>query len=310
MNKDYKKVAILVSANLLPGHGELRDDVFELEEEIGKLRPAFADNGMELSLVDWREAPACASDYDAMLPLFVWDYFEGHEQEFMTAMAQVCQQTQLLNRFDVITWNANKEYLNELESLGAPTIPTYRLERVTEAGIARAFEHLACEKIVIKPEVGGGAWRQVLYEKGAPLPDKDLMPPSSALVQPFLRSVQDEGEFSFLYFGGHFSHAVLKRPKAGDYRVQSLYGGHEEAYSPTAQERTQARAVLDVLSYTPLYARIDLLRGDHGRLLLIELEMIEPYLYLPFAEGAGADNKGAQRLAKALVKAMDKVQTK
>jgi len=122
------------------------------------------------------------------------------------------------------------------------------------------------------------------------------------MIQAFLPSVVEEGEYSFLYFGGQFSHGLIKRPKKGDYRIQSLYGGTEETYEPSSQERASACAVLNALSFTPLYARVDLLRGRDGKLKLIELEMIEPYLYLAHAKGEGGENKGAQKLAEALVK--------
>ena len=122
------------------------------------------------------------------------------------------------------------------------------------------------------------------------------------MIQAFLPSVIEEGEYSFLYFGGSFSHALIKRPKKGGYRIQSLYGGTEETYTPSKQERVSARSVLNALTFTPLYARVDLLRGRDGKLKLIELEMLEPYLYLAHAEGEGGENKGAQKLATALEK--------
>ena len=300
-----KKVAVLISDNLMPGHTEQREDLFELEEELGKLGPAFKRRGIVLDQVRWREAAEKASDYDAMLPLLVWDYFEGNEEAFRAEMAKVSQQTMLLNDYDIITWNANKSYLDELERAGAPVIETITLDRVTQAGIAKAFEELRTDKIVIKPQIGGGAWRQALYEKGDPFPDKNDLPPEGALVQAFLPSVQSEGEYSFLYFGGKFSHALVKRPKGGDYRIQSIYGGSEETYEPTARERETAREILNALEFTPLYARVDLLRGLDGSLKLIELELIEPYLYLGHSEGEGADNKGANLLAEALLKKLD-----
>jgi len=161
---------------------------------------------------------------------------------------------------------------------------------------------LSTDKVVIKPQIGGGAWRQVLYSKGEPFPSKDELPPEAALIQAFLPSVQSEGEYSFLYFGGQFSHAVLKQAKAGEYRIQSVYGGRETTYVPTREDRDAARAVLDVLDFTPLYARVDLLRGLDGRLKLIELEMIEPYLYLPHAKVVNSINQGAVNFTKALKK--------
>ena len=297
-----KKIAVLVSDNLLPGGEDTREDVFELDEEMGKIIPAFAALDMEASLVRWREAAARAGDFDAMLPLFVWDYFEGNETAFLAEMAKASKLTKIFNTVDVLEWNANKSYLGELAGHGAPVIETVTLDRVTNAGVAKAFETLGTDEVVIKPQVGGGAWRQVLYTKGDPFPDRSELPPEEAMVQAFLPSVQSEGEYSFLFFGGQFSHGLVKRPKDGDYRIQSLYGGTEEVYAPTASERESARLVLDTLDFTPLYARVDLLRGLDGRLKLIELEMIEPYLYLPYADGEGGENTGALKLGRALLK--------
>ena len=301
-----KKIAILASDNMMPGHANEREDSFERDEEMGKLVPAFAAQGMELDLIRWRDAAEKADDYDAMLPLLVWDYFEGNEAAFTAEMAKAETKTKLFNNFKTLRWNANKSYLDELENHGAPVISTITVKRVTETGVSRAFEELETETLVIKPQVGGGAWRQVLYKKGDPFPSKDDLPPEGAMIQAFLPSVVKEGEYSFLYFGGQFSHGLIKRPKSGDYRIQSLYGGTEETYEPSSQERASAREVLDALDFTPLYARVDLLRGRDGKLKLIELEMIEPYLYLAHAEGEGADNKGAQKLAKALAKKLTK----
>jgi glutathione synthase/RimK-type ligase-like ATP-grasp enzyme len=295
-------VAILVSDNMLPDSEDARTDLFELEEQMGKLVPAFAAHDMKLDLVRWREAADKAEHYSAMLPLFVWDYFEGNEKAFLNEMAKVDSKTNLFNPYSVLKWNAVKNYLEELERQGAPVIRTLTVERVSERNITAAFETLKTDTLVIKPQVGGGAWRQVLYKQGDPFPAKDTLPPEAALIQAFLPSVQSEGEYSFLYFGGQFSHAVNKTPKAGDYRIQSIYGGKETPYTPTPRERDSARSVLDSLDFTPLYARVDLLRGRDGQLKLIELEMLEPYLYLPFAEGEGGENEGAQKLAKALKK--------
>ena len=297
-----KKIAVLASDNMMPGHPNERGDAFERDEEMGKLIPAFAAQGMALDLLPWREAAQRADDYDAMLPLLVWDYFEGNEAAFTAEMAKVEAKTKLFNTFKTLSWNSNKSYLDELETEGAPVISTITVDRVTETNVARAFAQLETDTLVIKPQVGGGAWRQVLYKQGEAFPSKDALPPEGAMIQAFLPSVLEEGEYSFLYFGGKFSHGLIKRPKKGDYRIQSLYGGTEETYDPSTQERNSARAVLNALDFTPLYARVDLLRGLDGKLKLIELEMIEPYLYLGHAEGEGAENKGAQKLAEALAK--------
>ena len=89
-----------------------------------------------------------------------------------------------------------------------------------------------------------------------------------------------------------------------------MYGGHEETYVPTEAERETARSVLDILDELPLYARVDLLRGRDGQLKLIELEMIEPYLYLPHSPGEAGENEGAKNFAKALKTRLEKVKFK
>lgn len=294
------KIALLLSDNLLPDAENARPDIFELDEEVGKLTPALAAEGFDLELVRWRDIAERAGEFAAILPLMVWDYFEGNEDTFLSAIAKAESVTPVFNGFDILKWNADKSYLDELEARGAPVISTISVDRVTPSNVERAFTELETESLVIKPRVGGGAWRQVLHKQGDPFPEADTLPPEGALLQAFLPSVTEEGEYSFLYFGGRFSHAARKTPKAGDYRIQSIYGGAEETYTPSQSELSSARDILDVLDFIPLYARVDLLRGQDGRLKLIELELIEPYLYLPHAKGEGGENEGAKKFAAAL----------
>ena len=122
------------------------------------------------------------------------------------------------------------------------------------------------------------------------------------MIKPFLPSVREEGEYSLIFFGNDYSHALIKKPKSGDYRIQSLYGGTEETYSQTINEINEAHKILNTLPFEPLYARVDLLRGNDDELKLIELEMIEPYLYLSHSTGTEKNNTGAQKLASALIK--------
>lgn len=301
-----KKTALLMSANLLPDSDDQREDAFEFTEQMGKLIPAFAQHGMTLETVLWEDAPDKAADYDMIMPLMVWDYAEGKRRQFLTAMGKIAAKTRLMNSYETLAWNSDKHYLDDLAKKGAPVISTLSVDRVTEAAINRAYTQLKTDHIVIKPRIGAGAWRQISLKQGDPLPPRSDWPPDEALIQPFQSAVQTEGEYSLLYFGGLFSHAVLKQPKAGEYRIQSLYGGTEESFTPTSEHLTVAKRILNVLDFTPLYARIDLLRGRDGKLKLIELELVEPYLYLPHSDGDGAENKGAQMLAKAARRRIDR----
>ena len=100
------------------------------------------------------------------------------------------------------------------------------------------------------------------------------------MIQPFFHQVQMEGEYSFVFVDGDFCHAVIKKPKQGDYRVQSIYGGYEKKITPNCRDLTSAYNVIDALPLQmPLYARIDMIRGHDNQLMLMEAELIEPYLY-------------------------------
>ena len=118
----------------------------------------------------WQEAPEKAADYALMMPLMVWDYAQGKRREFLKAMAKIASKTQLLNGYDVLEWNTDKHYLEVLAKKGAPVISTLSVDGITKAGIARAFQTLKTDHIVIKPRIGAGAWRQVSLKLGDPLP--------------------------------------------------------------------------------------------------------------------------------------------
>lgn len=293
-------VGILVSDNMLPGSPQERPDAFERDEQMSKLTPACANAGIKLDFVRWRQAAEQAREFAALLPLFVWDYSEGNEREFLQQIRAAAEHTRVLNPPDLLAWNADKSYLIDLDASGVPTIPTRVLEQVTLANVQRAFDEFAVDTLVIKPQVGGSAWRQVLQHRDQPLASSDMLPPDRALLQAFLPSVRDEGEYSLIFIDGHYSHALIKRPVGDDYRVQSIYGGTEETYTATASDRSSGERVLAALETVPLYARIDLLRGLDGELRVIELEMIEPYLYFPHAPGDGANNLAAKKLAESL----------
>ena len=295
------RIALLASSNVMPGAEDSRVDAFEFEEEVATLAPAFAARGMALEARLWDDAAHYARDYDALLPLMVWDYFEGNEARFLTAMEVASDKARVFNDPATLRWNADKRYLQGLAAKGAPVIPTASVDAVSEDAAHRAAETFDTDRLVIKPQVGGGAWRQALWSTDKPWPEASALPPAAALIQPFLPSIQTEGEYSLLFFGGRFSHALVKRAQPGDYRIQSSYGGMEEKVELTDEALAVAHAVLESLDDTPLYARVDLVRGLDGKLALIEIELIEPYLYLPMAEvGEDGLNTGALMLADAL----------
>jgi hypothetical protein len=133
--------------------------------------------------------------------------------------------------------------------------------------------------VVVKRQVGAGAEGQSIFRRADAL-DPNWSMSRAAMIQPFQPAIQSEGEYSFVFVDGKFSHCTLKRAASGDYRIQSLYGGTEMKVEPSDQDKRSASWIVELLPLpTPLYARIDMVRGNEGQLLLMEAELIEPYLY-------------------------------
>jgi len=272
------RIAFLTAACMFRDNPEARADAFEYEREIAALQPACAAAGLTLEPVIWDDPDFDPSAFDAAVVGTCWDYMEKPDA-FMAALERIDAATRLFNPLDLIRWNSRKTYLKDLAARGAPMIPTLWADRADAETLTGAFDALGCEDIVVKPVLGAGAWRQARLRRGEALPAAEALPPAACMIQPFLPAVAEEGEYAFLFFGGEFSHCARKIPAKGDYRVQSEFGGHEEVHVPSAEELALARSVLDFVDGDPLYARVDMLRGLDGQLALIEIELIEPYLY-------------------------------
>lgn len=267
-------IAYLASEVTLPGSPIRRADAFEHDYMMSLLRPAFERRGARLTDIAWDDQRANWAAFDAALIGTAWDYWDRME-DFLDQLALIESQVPLFNRADLVRWNIHKRYLKDLEARGARLIPTIWLDRPDEASVRSAFDELGTKDLVLKRQIGAGADGQVRLRRGDAVPQ--LRHPMMA--QAFLPSIEREGELSFIFVDRKLSHALLKRPAAGDYRIQSLYGGTEEAIVPATKDIEAAKAVLSALDAPPLYARVDMIRGDGGALLLMELELIEPYLY-------------------------------
>ncbi len=269
-----RQIAYLSSKKTLPGSPMRRSDAFEHDRMMAALRPPFDALDMSVHDVDWADPSQDWASYDAAIIGTTWDYWDYAEQ-FLETLTRIEQETRLFNSAAQVRWNSHKGYLKDLEQKGARLIPTLWIDRMDDAQYADAFEQLGSEDLVFKRQVGAGADGQYRLSPTDPRPDM----PHPMMVQPFLSMIQEEGEYSFIFIDGDFSHALLKQAKAGDYRIQSTYGGRETAILPGTDDLAEAARVLETLDEKPLYARVDMLRGEDGRLLLMELELIEPYLY-------------------------------
>jgi len=222
--------------------------------------------------------------YDLVLIRSTWDY-ASRSAEFLDTLRTIeASSAHLENPLRVVEWNIDKCYLRELDARGVPVVPSVWGTSGTADVFSTLFTTLLDREIVIKPNVSGGA--KDTFRLHAPLSDVmlqqlvDTFAGRDWFAQPFVRSVVTEGEYSLFYFDGHYSHAIQKVPKPGDFRVQEEHGGAIIAVPATAELQQVAEQVLAAIAPVPFQARIDLIRLDDGRLALMEAELIEPSLYL------------------------------
>jgi glutathione synthase/RimK-type ligase-like ATP-grasp enzyme len=260
----------------------------ELKVDDRLLREALEAGGAAALSVVWDGAEPAWEDFDLCLVRSTWDYHDKHE-EFLAWTRRVARGTALHNPAELIAWNSEKTYLRELAAAGVPTVPTEWIERGSEGGIEGVLRREGWEEAVIKPVVDLGARNLRRVRAGEGEADEALATVLSrhdAMAQPFLPSLEAEGELSLIYIDGTYSHTVRKRPAEGDFRVQSIWGGTVEPARPEPAQVRVAERALAYLDEPPLYARVDLVGDLGGNPALIELELIEPNLYLSTTSGA------------------------
>lgn len=251
--------------------------------------PAFAAAGLDVDTLSWRAEATDWSGYDAVIVRSTWDY-QRHLGDFFRALEHIDAATRLANPLGLMRWNMDKRYLADLKTRGISIVPTVFGERLDAARLDVLLADSVGES-VIKPVISAGAERtfRVPAEPDAALRRELLAAHGDSLWmwQPFLAEIVDEGEFSLFFFSGDYSHAILKTPKTDDFRVQEEFGGRISAVTPDASLCAAADSVMRALPLVPLYARVDLVRSGDAW-LLIELELIEPSMYLRKDEGASA----------------------
>jgi glutathione synthase/RimK-type ligase-like ATP-grasp enzyme len=243
------------------------------------------DAGAEVVGVPWTEAGDLAA-FELVLPLVTWGYHLRHAEwlAFLDGLEQLGLPVR--NPPALLRWNSDKVYLTELGDKGLPVVPTLAVDHLNEAALTAAHTVLGAEQLVIKPPVSASAWGTFRLGPGEPVPQE--VHGRRMLIQPWLSSVVEEGEYSLIFFGGRFSHCVAKRPKSGDFRVQPEHGGSTVAVDLPQGALAVAEAALAAAPTDTTYARVDLIRGTEGALQVMELELIEPALFLHCAPDAEA----------------------
>jgi len=247
--------------------------------------------GIDVEPRSWSE-PGELDGFDLVMPLVAWGYHAEPARWHAVLDRLEREGRRVLNPVPLLRWNSDKRYLAELDRKGIAVIPTRIAEQLDEAALADARAEFGGE-LVIKPPVSASADGTHRLGPNDSLPDESRGRPM--MIQPFLRSVAEEGEYSIMLFGGAYSHSVVKRPKSGDYRVQPHLGGSEVACEPPAGAIELAEAALDAAPAKAAYARVDMIRDSSGALAIIELELIEPSLWLQHAPDDGASFVAAVR---------------
>lgn len=240
--------------------------------------------GISSELISWRTSRDW-SLFDLVVIRTPWDYFL-HLEEFLSWVEDVEQVTRVLNSSRILRWNSHKKYLKELSSFGVPTVPTLWISKNQQC--ADLIDSIEWPIVVVKPAVSIGAIGALKgHSKDNHVKQhlEEEVKKGDVMIQPFLESVADFGELSLIYFNGVYSHSILKKPQKGDYRVQDAYGGTNALYEPGIEAQQIGDQVLSYLPDFSLYARVDLVKYQN-QWLLMELEAIEPELFLPIAPHA------------------------
>ena len=252
---------------------------------------ALVERGFAIDPIPWTET-SDLSGYDLIVPLLVWGYFDRYGD--WLAMLDRFERDRLpvVNPPALLRWNSDKTYLAELAGKGVATVPTLAVDHCDENALDEARRRFGTEQLVVKPPISAGAAGTHRLGPHDPLPDENRG--QRAIIQPMIGSIVGQGEFSLILFDGVLSHAVVKRPKAGDFRVQPHLGGTTVRCDPPPGGDALAQAALAQAPAAATYARVDMIAGDDGQLMIMELELIEPALFL------GEAPEGKARFAEAI----------
>lgn len=258
----------------------------------------LTEMGISNEIQAWSDPKVDWSSYSHLLIKSTWDYFDYYP-EFLQWIAKIkALGIPVLNDLNTIRWNSSKEYLLEIELKGFPTIAGILLEKGSTPTLKKIQEKVITDTIVVKPLVSGGAkntlripvsdWTE--YEEKV----RDLLKEEAFLAQPYVKEVAEVGEYSLIFFNQMFSHAVLKTPAKSDFRVQHYFGGTIQEIHPDSNLLEPAKKLIDTFGQGTLYGRVDGVLID-GVFHLMELELIEPYLFLALSDKAIPNYKEALR---------------
>jgi Prokaryotic glutathione synthetase, ATP-grasp domain len=259
----------------------LKENGFECDDEL--VIPHIKKSGWNIDFVPWDKPDVDWSTYSVVIIRSTWDY-QKNPQKFLTVLENiVAKGARLENPIELVRWNINKNYLLDLEARGIELPPTIKGNVITDKKIQKIFNEFKTDEIIIKPVISANADNTfrintdnyIHYQKVI----SEVFSRYGFIAQPFRKNILTEGEYSLFFFDNKISHAILKIPQNGDFRVQEDHGGNIISVNPQGKLIEAAEKVIKSLNKKLLYARVDLVRNDENKYELMELELIEPSLY-------------------------------
>ncbi len=258
--------------------------------------------GIEVEPLPWTQIDDVAG-FDLIMPLVAWGYNLDYPRWLALLDRAVAERWPMLNPPALLRWNGDKAYLKELAAKGVPTVPTVEFDHLSAASLSAAGARFGTVELVVKPPISGGAFGTYRLKVDDPVPED--VAGQRMMIQPFQPTIV-AGEWSIILFGGKFSHAVIKTPPPGEFRVQPHLGGVDRfAVAPHGSVEL-AKAALAAAPAKALYARVDMIASATGALKIMELELIEPALFLHHAPDKGVAFASAVRTAAAAAAAARK----
>lgn len=293
----YKYDIIVLTEDRYENPSEITPYVNNVILEDAILVNALSSQGLRVARFSWSNPEVDWKQVKSVIFRTTWDYFSRFK-EFKAWVDSIKDDVQFFNTFDLIAWNQDKRYLKELNEKGIQIPPTYFIEKGDERLLSEITATLPYSHYILKPNISGAA-RHTYKLNDLSIEDHDdlfelLNTDEAFMVQEFQEQIITKGEISLVIIAGKYTHAVLKQSFENDFRVQDDFGGTVTEYMAKPEEIAFAEKCIAALDFQPLYARVDLMWDNNDKLVLSELEMIEPELWFRNCPEA------AMRLAEAV----------
>lgn len=249
------------------------------------LRAALEEKNLRVIRKSWDDTSFNWASTEFVLFRTPWDYFHRYD-EFFLWLHQTAKLTQFINSIETVNWNIDKHYLIDLQQKNIPVVETHMIEAGTTTTLLEEYKKCGHSEIILKPAISGTARHTYRITADTVQQHENifqqLIQKESMLIQPFLESILTKGEITLVVMGGKFTHAVLKQAKSGDFRVQDDFGGTVNIYHASEKEIQFAEYIFQSIKPIPFYGRVDLVWDKNDALVVSELELIEPELWMRF----------------------------